>query len=42
MIEDLIGRYWPGVSPGVLARRLAEAPHRLESDLQAATGLLAP
>ncbi len=42
MIEDLIARYWPGVSPGALARGLVESPHRLESDLQAATGLLAP
>ena len=41
MLTNLLDRYWPGVAPEVLARRLAETPHRLESDLQARTGLLA-
>jgi hypothetical protein len=41
MLEELIDRYWPGVSPEVLVRRLSDTPHRLESELQARTGLLA-
>lgn len=41
MLTNLLDRYWPGVAPEMLARRLVETPHRLESDLQAKTGLLA-
>lgn len=41
MLQELLERYWPGVGPAALARRLAETPHRFESDLQARTGLLA-
>jgi hypothetical protein len=42
MLSDLLDRYWPGVEPAALAARLAEAPHRLESELQAASGLMGP
>jgi hypothetical protein len=41
MLRDLLERYWSGVSTETLARRLAETPHRFESELQAKTGLLA-
>lgn len=41
MLTNLLDRYWPGIAPEVLARRLVETPHRLESDLQVRTGLLA-
>lgn len=40
MLANLLDRYWPGVAPEVLAKRLVETPHRLESDLQVKTGLL--
>jgi hypothetical protein len=40
MLSDLLDRYWPGVEPAVLAARLVAAPHRLESELQAASGLM--
>ncbi len=42
MLVDLLDRCWPGVDPAVLAARMAEGPHRLESELQATTGLLGP
>lgn len=41
MLEELLDRYWPGVAPEVLVRRLSETPHRIESELQAHTGLIA-
>jgi hypothetical protein len=41
MLSDLLDRFWPGAAPAVLARRMAETPHRFESELQARTGLLA-
>jgi hypothetical protein len=40
MLQDLLGRYWPGTATESLARRLADTPHRIESELQAKTGLL--
>lgn len=40
MLSDLLDRYWPGDAPAVLAARLADTPHRLESELQAAAGLM--
>lgn len=42
MLFELLGRLWPGAEPTGLAARLAATPHRLESELQARTGLLAP
>ena len=42
MLVDLLERYWPAGDPETLSARLEEAPHRLESELQAATGLLGP
>jgi hypothetical protein len=41
MLCELLERFWPGVDPATLAGRLAATPHRLESELQAAVGLLA-
>ena len=40
MLKELIERYWPGVAPEILVRRLSDTPHRIESELQARTGLL--
>lgn len=42
MLCELLERYWPGVEPAVLADRLERMPHKLESELQAATGLMGP
>jgi hypothetical protein len=39
---DLLDRYWPGIEPAALALRLTQTPHRLESELQTATGLMGP
>lgn len=39
MLQDLLERYWPGVATAVLARRLTETPHRIESELQAKADL---
>jgi hypothetical protein len=41
MLSQLLERHWPGVDPAILARRLSEVPHRLESQLQQGAGLLA-
>lgn len=42
MLQDLLERYWPSVAPEILARRLVDTPQKIESELQAKTGLLAP
>jgi hypothetical protein len=41
MLVDLLAGFWPGTEPKVLAARLKRAPHALEAELQAKTGLLA-
>jgi hypothetical protein len=42
MLSDLLDRLWPGTDSAALAARLGDAPHRLESELQIRTELLAP
>lgn len=41
MLLELLAGFWPGTEPKVLAARLKRAPHALEAELQAKTGLLA-
>ncbi len=41
MLGDLLDRYWPGADLPGLAGRARTAPHRLDAELQARTGLLA-
>lgn len=42
MLSDLLDRYWPGVDTATLSARLHDVPHRLNAELQAGVGLLAP
>jgi len=42
MLSEMLDRYWPGVDTATLAARLRDVPHRLDAELQAGVGLLAP